>query len=354
MRNVFAFDMWSGLSVLLATTRASMNDRAEDQMSAVLLRGIANVSGDMIAAIDRDFGFTFFNDAYRREYRQLWNIDIETGTDLLAGMAQWPEERAKARDIWQRALDGDAFTVTMEFGPSAAEMRHYTLRFAPIVEGGSIIGAVHAISDITARVRAENHRELLIRELNHRVKNTLAMVQAMARQSFTGSQHAQERDRFEARLSNLASAHDMLTNTHWEYTSLDQVISATMAAAGVDADRVTAHGDHAIILGPEQAVSMSMALHELATNALKYGALSTATGRISITWTVREDDQAYGIVWQESGGPSVTEPDRAGFGTTMVCRALANELQGDVNLVYAPEGVTCRVSGPLSALQQGT
>ncbi|GGD03737.1 sensor histidine kinase [Aquisalinus flavus] len=332
-----------------------MKDPAEEQMCAVLLRGIANVSGDMIAAIDTDFGFTFFNEAYRREYAHLWKLDIETGTNLLAGMAQWPEEREKARDVWQRALDGDAYTATMEFGPSAAEMRYYALRFAPIMDGDSITGAVHIISDITAQVRAENHREILIRELNHRVKNTLAMVQVMARQSFRGSQHLQERERFEARLSNLASAHDMLTNTHWEYTSLDQVISSTMAGAGVDTNRVTAEGDHDLILGPEQAVSMSMALHELATNALKYGALSTETGRVSITWTVNgDDDQAYDIVWQEEGGPSVSEPDRAGFGTTMVRKALANDLQGDVELVYAPDGVICRISGPLSALQQSS
>ncbi|WP_205967407.1 PAS domain-containing protein [Aquisalinus luteolus] len=145
-------------------------------MSAVILRGIANVSGDMIAAIDSDFHFTFFNDSYRQEYQQLWSLEIQIGTSLLDGMSGWPEERDKARAVWQRALNGEAYTITMEFGPSPAEMRYYALRFAPIRDGETIVGAAHIISDVTAQVRAENHRELLIRELNHRVKNTLAMV----------------------------------------------------------------------------------------------------------------------------------------------------------------------------------
>lgn len=326
-----------------------MTKVSEGQLSTVLLRGIANVSGDMIAAIDTDFNFTFFNDAYSNEYRQLWNVDIEPGTNLLAGMGRWPEERDKARDVWRRALDGDAYTITMEFGPSAAEMRYYALRFAPIRADEAIVGAVHVISDITAQVRAEKHRELLIRELNHRVKNTLAMVQAMARQTFTGDGHRAERERFEARLSNLASAHDMLTNTHWEYTSLDQIVTTTLAGTGVGADRFTTQGEQGVILGPEQAVSMSMALHELATNAVKFGALSEDNGKVSIVWALKDEGTAFELTWQEEGGPRVREPSHKGFGMTMIQRALASELQGDVDVAFPPEGLRCHVSAPLAS-----
>jgi len=326
-----------------------MSEASQEQMNAILLRGIANVSGDMIAAIDSDFRFTFFNESYRKEYRQLWELEIQKGTNLLDGMAHWPEEKEKARAVWQRALDGEAYTITMEFGPSEAEMRYYALRFAPILDGDTIAGAAHIISDVTAQVRAENHRELLIRELNHRVKNTLAMVQAMARQTFTGEEHRVERERFEARLSNLASAHDMLSNTHWEYTAVDQVITSTMAGAGVEADRFTAHGENGVILGPEQSVTMSMALHELAINAVKFGALSNETGKISIVWSLKDDGKAFELEWQEQGGPTVNEPGHEGFGMTMVRKALANELQGEVDVTFSPEGLYCRVTAPLAS-----
>ncbi|NHK27677.1 hypothetical protein FF098_007170 [Parvularcula flava] len=169
----------------------------------------------------------------------------------------------------------------------------------------------------------------------------------MARQTFTGKEHRAERERFEARLSNLASAHDMLSNTHWEYTDIEQVISATMAGAGISSDRVTAQGDKGVILGPEQAVSMSMALHELATNAMKFGALSNDVGTISIVWALKDEGKAFELQWQEQGGPPISEPDYQGFGMTMVRKALANELQGDVVVTFSPAGLGCVVTAPL-------
>lgn len=214
---------------------------------------------------------------------------------------------------------------------------------------GKPIG-LHAIGrDVTETKRAETHLRLLVDELNHRVKNTLAIVQGIAQQSFKGvSDPAVARRAFEGRLTALSDAHNLLTREHWDAVSMAQIIGDAVAPHGGDAGRFELDGPDLPIL-PKTAISLALAIHELATNAVKHGALSRPTGHVSIRWSrLRRDDRArLSLVWEETGGPSVETPTRRGFGTRMIERGLAAELGGTVRIDFRPEGLVCTVDAPL-------
>ena len=194
------------------------------------------------------------------------------------------------------------------------------------------------------RGRAERRQQLLLGELNHRVKNTLAIVQSLTHQSFHSAASTEDaKRRFEGRLEALASAHNLLTATNWESALIVEVARAALAPF-CPPDRCEIEGPP-LPVSPQAAVGLALALHELATNAAKYGALSSPEGRIFVRWTV-VDDQLQ-LTWTERGGPPVTPPERRGFGSRMIERTLASEFGGKVDLEFAPEGVTCTMVAPL-------
>ncbi len=209
---------------------------------------------------------------------------------------------------------------------------------------GEVTGVIGISQEITARKEAEQHQKLLINELNHRVKNTLAIVQAISHQSFASEGLSRDaRAAFEGRLSALSSAHNLLTEQNWEGASLRQVVSGGMAAYKMG-ERLCITGPD-IPLTPKTAVSIAMAVHELATNAAKYGALSVPEGRVDVKWDAADD--RLSLVWRERDGPPVVVPTRRGFGSRMIERGLAAELGGTVSIAFAPEGVVCTVEAPL-------
>ncbi|WP_457094504.1 sensor histidine kinase [Microvirga sp. P5_D2] len=211
--------------------------------------------------------------------------------------------------------------------------------------------------DITDHKRAEEHLRLLINELNHRVKNTLATVQSLAIQSFHRHtfQHNEElmaaRNAFEARLFALARGHDVLTRENWESANLIELIAQACApyrGHPEEAKRIEAEGPD-LRVPPPMALSLSMALHELSTNALKYGALSVPTGHVLISWntTISSTSQRLVLRWEEQGGPPVAPPTRKGFGSRLIQDGLARELNGVVQMVYEPSGLVCTIDVPL-------
>lgn len=204
--------------------------------------------------------------------------------------------------------------------------------------------------EIQQRRKAEERQGLLINELNHRVKNTLAIVQSLAQQSFKREVPSDAaRANFNARLSALAAAHNILTLRHWEQALLSEIISSSVhATAGAASVMVTAEGPE-VVVSPQTAVSLAMAVHELSTNAIKYGALSSHTGTIAVTWKISESATGPRLIleWQEAGGPAVTPPGRRGFGTRMIENGLAAELQGNVVLEFARDGLRCAIDAPL-------
>ena len=214
---------------------------------------------------------------------------------------------------------------------------------------GTIVRARGVLQDITDRKRWEEHQRLLINELNHRVKNTLAIVQGLAQQSLRGDASPEASfARFEARLTALAAAHSLLTRSNWEDADLEQVArSAVEAAAGDGMRRVRIAGDR-IAVRPQTAVGLSLALHELCTNALKHGALSGAEGGVDLSWTLSgEAPRTLRMVWREHGGPQVQPPTGKGFGRRLLEQALSRELGGAISLAFEPAGVVCTIAAPL-------
>jgi PAS domain S-box-containing protein len=217
---------------------------------------------------------------------------------------------------------------------------------------GKLIGAINMLVDITDRKQAENRQKILIDELNHRVKNTLATVQSLAMQTVRHADGLQDfAGKFQARLVALARAHDLLTKRHWESAPLGSLVAELFAPlTGGAQPRVRIDGP-AFDLSPRAALSLTMSLSELATNAVKYGALSSEDGTLSLRWEIRPDPDSptLSLEWQERGGPTVTPPTRRGFGMRLMERCIETDLRGGFDLVFDSDGVCCRMTIPVSS-----
>jgi two-component sensor histidine kinase len=188
------------------------------------------------------------------------------------------------------------------------------------------------------------HQRLLAQELSHRIKNMLATIQAIAAQTLkTPGVDEAARKVFEDRLVALARAHDLLTSVEWTGVPLDQLVSTALSPFE-DGHRFQIDGP-ALLLPPRQAIAFALALHELATNALKYGALASAKGHVQIGW--QPEGAGFRLSWLEQDGPPVAAPDREGFGMRLLKRNLASEISGEIRIDYAPAGVRCEIIAPL-------
>lgn len=203
--------------------------------------------------------------------------------------------------------------------------------------------------DVTQEEEAAAHRELVFGELNHRVKNTLALVQAIAQQTLKGAEAAPFARAFQGRLANLALAHSLLTRANWERVPLRQLASDSLMLGGEKQTRYRLSGPD-VSLSPKQALAIAMALHELNTNAVKHGALSTGEGRVHVNWSagVTGATDELHLSWHETGGPQVREPASRGFGLFMIERILAQDLDGSVATSFHPDGIVCEVRAPLT------
>jgi PAS domain S-box-containing protein len=265
-----------------------------------------------------------------------------------------PDEYPVVRTV-QHGMDIDQEEMLYRRGDG--RIAHLAVSSTPVFSNPDREGfAVCAFYDVTERKRAEEHQSLLINELNHRVKNTLATVQSIAAQSFREAEASTEAGRvavtraaFEARLFALARAHDVLTQANWESAGLRDIIDQAVAPyrGGVDYHVFITEGPN-LRVTPQMALSLSMALHELCTNAVKYGALSRSGGHVRVTWTETiADERRLRLVWQERDGPPVSPPTRRGFGTRLIERGVARELGGHVTVAYDPPGLSCTVDVPL-------
>jgi two-component sensor histidine kinase len=200
-----------------------------------------------------------------------------------------------------------------------------------------------ASRDLTALKRAEERQRLLVNELNHRVKNTLATVQSIAMQTLRGANHLKAaRTALDARIISLAHAHDLLTDRHWSGADIRDVVIRAMNPFA--ADRIKLSGPSREI-SPRHALALSLALHELATNAAKYGALTVPEGRVDLSWRVA--DALLQLSWRESGGPAVAPPARRGLGSRLLEEGLIHDLGGETRLDYAADGVRCEITALL-------
>lgn len=224
------------------------------------------------------------------------------------------------------------------------EERHLDFVYQPIIEpDGSASGVFVEGIDMTEQVQADERQRLLLDELNHRVKNTLATVQAIAQQTLRGAEGPGAfAEAFESRLLALSHTHNALTDSHWAGAGLRQILSQELGPYG--AERVAMDGED-VHLPARVALSLGMVFHELATNAAKYGALSTA-GRLMLSWSVTGEGSLV-FEWRETGGPPAAQPKRRGFGSRLIERSVAGELGGHITFSYGDDGLVVRFDVPL-------
>lgn len=215
-----------------------------------------------------------------------------------------------------------------------------------------LVGLAFAVRMATAIARGEMLHDLLIDELNHRVKNTLAILQSITTQTFRSASRA-EREKFEGRLGALAEAHNLLSQEKWQGSELQDVIARVLKPYLLsNPDRVRMFGPM-VPLSPRLAVVLSMIVHEIATNAAKYGALSNDSGTVALDWEIiaQSDGRKLRMIWTESGGPHVSAPVQRGFGSRLIERSARDQLGGEATVDFLPRGVVCTVT---AALEQDT
>ncbi|MFL5097672.1 MAG: HWE histidine kinase domain-containing protein [Xanthobacteraceae bacterium] len=296
---------------------------------------------------DRDLRYTSIsNPLFGRDVREIVGyIDSEiVPAENLAAIAA----------LKQAALDSGLPKDGEVRVNEGAGIRWYDLHIEPVRDAaGTVAGLTCTAVDITERKEGEAHLRLLMRELTHRSKNLLAVIQAMARQTARRAGSIDGfLDQFSARLQALARSHDLLVQEEWHGVALAELVRSQLAPYLDRSGSQIALEGPPVMLRPEAAQSLGLALHELAINAVKFGALSTPSGRISIAWTWQPRGQrpTVEIAWTETGGPEVGAPVQRGFGSLVVERNLARALEAGVELTFDREGVRCRITIPETQL----
>lgn len=239
------------------------------------------------------------------------------------------------------AVQGEEFDVMFDDGTAKTLLASVSPLFD---DSGGVRGCVGIYDDITERKQADRQKNLFIDELNHRVKNTLAIVQSIAAQTLRQTAEPKAfNEAFAGRLDALARAHSLLTTALWEGIGLRELVATALSPFESFKGQILVQGP-SVVIKPNGAVTLALVLHELATNAAKYGALGTSTGHVSIEWTV--DGSTILLRWSEVGGPCVEAPPRKGFGSRLIS-ASAAQLGGTAEISFGSEGVRASLSFPL-------
>jgi PAS domain S-box-containing protein len=327
----------SGTLIGAVNMLINITDRKRSDMQAQRLAAIVESSDDAIVSKDLNGIITSWNRGaellfgYTAEEVIGKPITILIPPDRIDEEPEIIEcvrrgERVDHYDTVRRRKDGSLINISLTVSP---------VRGAD----GRIIGASKIARDITERKRAQEQQRLLVKEMKHRIKNSLATVQAIATQTL--NQHADERDAFIARLHALGNAHDLLTSDTWQTASLQAIVTQALKPFQEQHhERIAVEGPTDVWLDSTKSVVVAMVIHELATNALKYGALSNGSGHVSVTWERHFQPNLVKFVWQEGGGPEISPPQRKGFGSHLIERAFGGQL-GTAQLVFSPQGLSC-------------
>lgn len=323
----------------------------ELEKTLALLKALTDSTPDLVFAKDREGRLIFANPATLLTIGKPWSA-LQGLTDV-----EWHDKRHEAESNMlndQRVMRSGEPEIVEETFTSGDTPAIFLSTKAPLFDkNGLIVGMVGLSTDITERKAHEEQRQFLMRELTHRSKNLLAVVQSMARQTAMMSSSLEDfQTRFSARLMGLATSHDLLLQEDWRGASVRQLVVSQLGhLIDLIDQRILLTGPDGLLL-PEAAQNIGLALHELSTNASKYGALSNDTGQVFIRWGLLPSgagrEESFFIQWQEDGGPPVTAPTRRGFGHSVVERLVARALDGQVQLAFRPEGVSWRLEIPRS------
>lgn len=309
-----------------------------------------------------------FRTLAERSHVLAWEADARTGQFTYVGpqaaeVLGYPVDEWYRPDFWVDHLHPyDREWVMGDRRQQSASVIDYECEYRMVAANGQVVwfqDVVHVIGkaegpqtlrgfmiDITARKRAEEARQLLLRELDHRVKNTLATVQAVAELTLrTSTSVSAFGETFRGRIAALARMHAAIWRNKGTPLRLRALAELSLAPFGHDGTRASIEGDEVLI--PLQAAgALGLVLHELATNAVKHGALSVLSGRVRLSWSLEGD--RVSLAWSESGGPPVVAPTHQGFGSTLINESIPYELGGSVSLTFAPGGVQCAITFPLA------
>lgn len=324
--------------------RAAAAARENDERFRDLLEALPAA----IYTTDVEGHITFFNHAAV----ELWGCRPQLGTSQWCGSWRlyWPDGRAMRHDQCPMAMALKESRPIRGYEAIAERPDGTRVSFLPYPtplydSQGRLAGAVNMLVDITARKQAETRLTLLAREVDHRAKNMLAVIQGVLH--FTHAETVREfAAAVEGRIMALARAHSLLSDSRWSGANLKRLVDEELAPYHLQSrERVQLYGDD-LILGPAAAQSVAMVLHELATNAAKYGAFSAAPGRVTVRWS-RQGNGPLTVIWQEEGGPPVAPPSRRGFGMSLIERTVADQLDGAAAFDWQPSGLVCRINVPV-------
>jgi PAS domain S-box-containing protein len=292
--------------------------------------------------------------------RDLWGVAAEEEmTDDLYWRAVHPDDRPKVEAAWDAIFHAPgSYHHSCEYrliDPKDGQTRWVKVDGDVVYQGGQPARMVGLLQDITERKRREEQNRMLSREVHHRSKNLLSVVQSIARQTARTDDPQIFAQRFSERLSGLAASHDLLVQNHWLAVDLAELIFSQLSHYhDIIESRIFVKGP-AVALSASAAQTLGMAFHELATNAAKYGALSDGQGRVSVSWNVVQTDgtRVFKLQWIESGGPTVHEPRSRGLGTIVTTQMVEQSLAATVAATYAAAGLEWRLSLPLANLAEG-
>lgn len=309
------------------------------------MRSLLSASDDCIKVIDLDGNLSFMSEGGRRTM-EVTDFSKVQGCPW-PGL--WPEAgRSEPQTGITEALAGRSYRFQGLADTAAGNSRYWDVQIAPIFGPDGKVESILSVSrDITALKAIEERQSLLALELKHRMKNTIALIIAIANQTLKGSPEiAAVKATFSARLETLSAAQDLLTQAAWSKATVGDLIQAALAPHG-DASRFEIKGPE-VEFSSKCALAMALATHELATNAVKYGSLRHNNGRIFVTWWVHEG--TFQLHWQEVDGPPVVPPTKTGFGSRMIEKALAGYFGGSAKIDYLPHGVVFTLEAPIEAL----
>ncbi len=335
------------LEVLTDVTQQRRSER-ELHRRELLLRTVAETTNGLLYAKDQHGRVILANNAFLSALGKT-SVEVigKTDREFLAN-----SDQAEAVIVTDRAIveTGRPREVEETVDLPSGERRTFLSMKAPMRDdSGQVIGLVGFSADVTDRKRFERHLQNMIDELNHRVKNTLATVQAIALNLLVDADHAMF-DALTDRLAALASVHDLLTQQSWAETGLRIIVENVIAPYdSASRCRFTLSGP-TVKLRPKAAIALSIGLNELVTNAVKYGSLSTGNGHVDIQWHLNDASSRLHLDWREAGGPPVVTPERRGFGSRMIEEILVGDLLGSARLEFRPEGVVCSIDADAAAI----